>query len=118
GAGVGNRAGRELMLQQEQDARWDRTRTEPRPATRDVFAFGIGFLRMQLIVCPSFESALAWEVREGPSGWQLFRPRVVQPWPEVHLLGYDAVPFPSERLASYFDSVTALSLPIAPVLSR
>lgn len=114
---MGNRKARELVLQQEQESLWQRIRTEPRPATRDVFAPGIGLLRMQLIVCPSFEDASALEVRHGPQGWRLFRPRVLQSWPEVQLVGYDAVLFPADRLASYFDRVTALSLPMAPDLS-
>lgn len=115
---MGNRKARELMLQQEQDALWHRIRTEPRPARRDVHAFGIGLLRMQLIVCPSFEEARIWDVRDGPQGWCLFRPRVLQSRPEMQLVGYDALSFPPDRLASFFARTTALSLPLAPDLSR
>lgn len=114
---MGNRKAREFMLQQEEDSLWHRIRTEPRPATCDVHARGIGQLRMQLIVCPSFEDGMAWDVRQGPQGWCLFRPRVLGSWPQVQLIGYDTVPFASDRLADYFKRVTALSLPIAPDLS-
>lgn len=116
---MGNRRARELMLQQEEDACWQRIRTEPRPATRDVHARGIGALRVQLIKCPSFEEARAWEVRNGPQGWTLFEPRVLRQLSilEVELVGYDAVPFPSDRLATFFAKITALSLPIAPILT-
>jgi hypothetical protein len=114
---VGNRKARAFMLQREQDAHWERIRTEPRPATRDVFARGIGLLRLQLIVCPSFEESRAWEVRRGEDEWWLFRPQVVESWPEVRLLGYEPVPFESERLEAFFLRLATLTLPIGPDLS-
>jgi hypothetical protein len=114
---MGNRKARELMLQQEQDSIWHRIRTEPRSATQDVHARGIGGLRMQLIVSPSFEEARAWDVRQGPEGWCLFRPRVLQGRPELQFVGYDRQEFPPERLSSYFERIIALSIPIAPDLS-
>ncbi|HQR09231.1 MAG TPA: hypothetical protein PLN21_20585 [Gemmatales bacterium] len=105
------------MLQKKEDADWNRIRTEPRPANQDVFAHGIGQLRMQLIVCPSFEEPVAWEIRQGSDGWKLYRPKVLHPWPNVQLVGYDATPFPSERLASFFHSVTSITMPITPDLT-
>jgi hypothetical protein len=35
----------------------------------------------------------------------------------VQLVGYDAIPFPSDRLAAFFQQITALSLPLAPDMS-
>lgn len=75
---MGNRKARELILQQQQDALWHRIRTEPRSVTGDIHVSGIGQRRMQLIVCPSFADALAWEVRHGPQGWHLFRTQVLR----------------------------------------
>jgi hypothetical protein len=115
---MGNRKIRDLMLQKERDEHWQHIRKTPRAATREVFAQGIGQLRMQLIVCPSFEEGRAWEVRSQLGLWKLFEPRIVQQSGlDVQLIGYDSVPFPLNQLAGYFDRVTALSLPIAPDLS-
>jgi hypothetical protein len=98
------------------DEDWRRVQTEPRPATRDVVARGIGHLRMQLLVLPSFEEASAWEVRYQAAGWRLFSPRVFKGSAGVELLGYDAVDFPAEKLEDYFKRVVRLSFPLAPDL--
>jgi hypothetical protein len=115
---MGNRKVRELMLQKQHEADWERVRTEQRSAYRDVFARGIGLLRIQLIECPSFGEGQAWEVRDGPEGWLLYHPRVVSSWPEVQLVGYDKVEFSSDRLESFFGRIVELTLPIAPDLSN
>jgi hypothetical protein len=114
---MGNRKARELMVQKERDALWERIRTEARPARSDVHAIGIGVRRIQLIVCPSFEQAIVWDVRQGPNGWQLYRPREVDSSIDLNVIGYDEVQFESSRLASFFDRVTAISMPIKPDLS-
>lgn len=113
---MGNRRAREFMRQQVEEADWERVRTEPRPASRDVHARDIGQRRLQLIVAPSFEPASAWEVRQGRE-WQLFQPRVVETWPEVMLVGYAPIAFASAALAGYFERVVSLSLPLRPDLS-
>ena len=113
---MGNRRARAFMLQQAEETDCERIRTEPRPATRDVHARGIGRRRLQLIVAPSFKEASAWEVRQGQH-WQLTRSRVVETWPDILLVGYEPVPFESAALAAYFDRVTSLTLPLRPDLS-
>src|SRR5262245_43316999 len=114
---MGNRKARELMLQKEEDAQWLRVRTEVRPATCDVYARGIGLLRIQLIKSPSFEETRSWDVRNGPNGWTLYQSRGVPGHRELQLVGYDNIPFPPDKLATYFARLINLSLPIAPDLS-
>jgi hypothetical protein len=114
---MGNRKAREMMLQKEQDALWERIRTEPRPAASDVYAYGIGIRRIQLIVWPSFEEAFVWDVREGPESWRLFRPNVLDSSIGLVVVGYDAVPIESNRLEVFFRRIIGLSMPIAPDLS-
>jgi hypothetical protein len=114
---MGNRKTREFMLQQADEADWKRVRTEVRPVTCDVSARGIGIRRLQLIVRPSFDEPRVWEVREGQE-WSLHHPRVIESAPELRVVGYDAVPFPSAQLASYFERLSALTLPLRPDQSR
>ncbi len=92
-------------------------RTELRPATQDISGIGIGVRRLQLIVSPSFSDAKAWEVRNGPKGWSLYRTTVLQAGPDAYLVGYDRLAIPTDRLATYFEKIIAISLPIAPDLS-
>ena len=87
-------------------------RNERRAATTDVSAFAIGARRLQLIVMPSFEPAQAWEVRQLDTKWSLFRCKVVIQAPEIVLLGYDPISAVDAMLASYFQRLTALSLPL------
>src|SRR4051812_26423120 len=81
---VGNRRAREFRLQQERLARKvdeERARTLPRPAGFDPHTGGVGSLRLQLVVLPSFEEPRAWEIRQGPEEWCLCSPRVTEPGP-------------------------------------
>ena len=116
---MGNREARKLTRQIEDNAKWQRHIAERRPATRDVLPIGpvLGIRRLQLITCPSFESAHAWEVRASKSEWRLFRTQVVESWPDVQLVGYDPVDFSSEQLSGYFDRIISLTLPLCPDLS-
>ncbi len=113
---MGNRRARAFTLQQADEADWERIRTEPRPAGRDVHARGIGVRRLQLIVAPSFGQPSVWEVRQA-QGWTLTRPRAVRTEPELLLVGLEVVPFVSAELEAFFRRVTALTLPLQPDLS-
>jgi hypothetical protein len=116
---VGNRRAREFRLEQDRLARLaeeERTRTQPRPASGHRHLMGIGSLRLQIIVLPSFEEPRAWEVRQRQQQWILFRSRVVEPGPEARLAGYEPVSFESVRLQEFFRRVTALTLPHGPDL--
>lgn len=112
-------AKRELMLQKEEEALWERICNEPRPATSDVHARGIGIRRIQLIVYSSFEQAFVWDVRQGLEGWRLFRPRVLGPDStyDPKVVGYDVLPIESDCLAAFFHRIIGLTMPIAPDLS-
>lgn len=112
---MGNRRAREFMLQRDRIAEWERTQTEPRSAGFDFSPPGLGFLRLQLVVCPSFEEARAWEIRQQiDKKWQLFGSSVQ---PDLRLLGYNAIAFESEQLGRFLHDVTSLTLPILPDLS-
>lgn len=113
---MGNRKAREFILQQQDDADWQRVRSETRAAICDVRARGIGHRRLQLIVCPSFEDGQAWEIRQQVE-WRLFRSEVVDPWPNVQLIGYDPISIDPALLSSFFKRAVSLSLPIAPFLN-
>ena len=112
-----NKRARAALLRQEEEAAWEQARTAVRPATADVVAPCIGMRRLQLVVCPPFSEAAAWEVRQLEQQWTLYRSRVVARRPDVHLLGYDPVRIGPEVLSSFFTRVTELTLPIAPDLS-
>jgi hypothetical protein len=113
---MGNRHAREFMLKQDDEAAWRRMHEEPRLAIHEVQARGIGARRLQLIVLPSFEEPLAFEVRQQVDEWQLFRSQVVESWPTLRLVGYDRLEMKSATLESYFARITALSLPLKPDL--
>jgi hypothetical protein len=119
GSIVGNRRAREFALQQERAAQLaeeERAAAEPRPAGSRRHLTGLGSLRLQLIVLPSFEEPRAWEVRQREQQWSLFRSRVAEPGPDVKLVGFDRVPFESDWLRRSFQRVTALTLPLGPDL--
>jgi len=107
------------MLHQAEEAEWELVRTQPRSAYDDAHARGIGHRRIQLIVAPSFddEATFVWEVREGQE-WQLICPRVIETQPWLQVVGHQVVPFPSDVLAAYFESVTSLTLPLRPDLRK
>jgi hypothetical protein len=115
---MGNKRAREFALQQQDALDWEHARTVPRPATADVHARGIGARRLQLIVCPAFGESRAWEVRQSEDEWRLYESDVDESWPLVQLVGYRTVKISSPLLAAYFQRVVALSLPVAPDLSR
>lgn len=110
---MGNRRARAFMLQKDEDAAWERVHNEPRFATSDVHARGIGMRRLQLMILPSFEQASVWEVRQSQD-WKLYRPRVIETYPEVVVVGHEQVPFESAALVAYLERVTALNLPLRP----
>jgi hypothetical protein len=56
---MGNRKSREFRLKQLNDADWHRVHNEPRLASEDVHARGIGARRLQLLYLPSFDEPLA-----------------------------------------------------------
>jgi hypothetical protein len=115
---VGNRRAREFRLEQDrlaQIAEEERAGIEPRPPSGHRHLIGIGSLRLQLIMLPSFEEPRAWEIRERQQQWSLFRSRV-EPEPEVRLVGYEPVSFESTQLQEFFRRVTALRLPLGPNL--
>lgn len=116
GIAVGNRRAREFHLQQERAAQVaddEHARTEPRRASSDAH-LGIGWLRLQLVVCPSFEESKAWEIRQGGENWSLYSSKVVEPDLDPQLLGFDQLQFESERLEAIFRRVSSLSLPLDP----
>lgn len=110
---MGNRRSREFMLRKAEEAEWERVRTEPRSVHADAHARGIGMRRLQLVVAPSFEPVVVWEVRQGRE-WQLVRPRVVGTEPELLVVGHEVVPIESAALATYFERVAAINLPLRP----
>lgn len=71
---------------------------------------------MQIVVCPADEAGRAWEVRQS-GDWAIYESEVVSEDWEPHLLGYDLVPFSSERLAGLFGDLISTSLPLTPDLS-
>ena len=119
---MGNRRARELRLRQEDEADWERVRSQPRPARSEPHARGIGVRRLQLIVAPSFEPASVWDVRQVWNAqrgdeWQLIRPRVIESEPALLVVGHEVVALPSATVAAYFERITAITLPLRPDLS-
>jgi hypothetical protein len=115
---MGNRRARELALERDDEEAWRRVRDEPRLAIDDVCARGIGMRRLQLLCLPSRVQPSAFEVRQTGSEWRLYGSRVAESWPAVRLIGYDLLPVDSETLAAFFSRITALSLPLVPILNH
>ena len=110
---------RKLRQEQERQASWDRLRTAPWNPLDSQRAVGSGRERIQLIHLPSFSPPAFWEVCELQSEWLLYSSRVVEPWwPTLSVQGYEPVPFDGVRLRNFFERLTALTLPIAPDLSK
>jgi hypothetical protein len=110
---MGNRRAREFVLRQADEEGWGRARTLPRPVNGTVGARGCGGLRLQLVVCPSFEEGVAWEVRQRGDEWFLYRSAVVG-GPTIQLVGFDWLSADPLRLAGFYARVTALTLPLSP----
>jgi hypothetical protein len=96
---------------------WDRVRAKARPAAADVSIPGTGWRRLQLIDGVEPSEGVAWEVRQKDDRWLLFLSQVTGGTPEVLLVGYEPIPFDSAALASYYDRVATLTLPLAPIPS-
>jgi hypothetical protein len=101
----------------ENEWTWRRLKSETRLAVDDVCASGIGIRRLQLLLLPSFDNPMAFEIRQAESEWRLFSSQVCETYPVPRLLGYEHVPFESEKLAAYFHKVVSLSLPLTPYLN-
>jgi hypothetical protein len=106
----------EFRLHYEENAAWKRAIAEPRLAYDDMSSSGIGIRRLQLIRCPAFEEACAYEIRQGGAEWRLFSSQVVESPPQLMLVGYNHIPIDSKVLSSFFERVVSTSLPLAPFL--
>jgi hypothetical protein len=95
---------------------WDRVRTRTRLATTDVSIPGTGWRRLQLIDGVEPSDGVAWEIRQKDDCWFLFSSRVTENMPELFLIGYEPTPFDSAALASYYNRIATLSLPLSPHL--
>lgn len=116
---MGNRRAREFVQMHQEQEVWRRVQSELRAASAGIIPVrGIGRCRLQLLVFPSFEEDQAWEVRERDRGWYLSRSQVAASWPAAQLVGYEEVSFPSEALASFYERIMALSLPLAPYATQ
>ncbi len=114
---MANQRARQLAIEQQSAKEWDAIRTSTRSATDDVNVRGIGFRRLQVIVCPSFEDSRAWEVRQLEDEWWLYESDVVQSRPTIQLVGYNLISMDWEVLASFFKRIVSLSIPVSPDLS-
>src|SRR5262245_21682557 len=62
---------------QAQDAEGgERVRAQEILAPGDVHARDLGVRRLQLVVCPPYSESRAWEVRQLPDDWRLYRSRL------------------------------------------
>jgi hypothetical protein len=94
---------------------WEHIHSVPRGLDEPVIAPDIGTLRMQLVVRTAFAGDWVWDVRAHDQDWLLFQPQVVG-GRELRVIGYEALPFSSEKLAMFYRRVTSLTLPLAPEL--
>src|SRR5262249_46123096 len=112
------RRSRKFRLEQDRLARAaesEHAMTQPRPAS-DRHLAGHGFLRMQVIVLPSFVEARAWEVRQDREGWRLCSPRIVEVGSEALLGGAARVSVEPRRLEEFYRRLLALTVPLGPGL--
>ena len=120
---MGNRRARDFMIQAERHALWEQVQTRPRELMMDVTFPGIGIRRVQLVCAPSFEPGFAWDIRVlGDAEWWLFRSRLTELTEEsvgepTRLLGYEQLDVPGDTMRAYFDRLTALALPIGPLIN-
>ena len=109
---------REFRKQRDQQASWDRLRTAPWSPLETRRAFASGHPRIQLVSLPSFSQPQFWEVCQLKSEWVLYSSAVINPARSaLTLQGYEPVSFSGDKLKSYFERLTALTLPLAPDLS-
>jgi len=117
---MGNRRSRELQLDAERQASWDRLRSEYWSPDEEGRAFASGTRRIQIIQLPAFTPACFWEVCQLQEQWLLYTAvSVVDHFRDpLKVRGYEKVEFPQQDLRDYFQRITALTLPIAPDLSK
>ncbi len=113
---MGNKKSREFMKKREDYKAMIRAQSEERSITADVFAPGIGVRRIQLIRNPSFVDGFSWDVRQRGDKWTLYRGVVP---PEVQCVrGLVRLNANSDTLASFFDEICNLNVPLKPDLSN
>jgi hypothetical protein len=115
---MGNPKSREFRQQQEREAAWERARTTPRRPTELVRGLDSGVRRFQVVRCPSFSPSQFWEICDSGAEWALYRSDVVEARPQLMVIGYEQVKFPSVELHAFFKRLVRLSFPIAPDLSE
>ena len=114
---MGKQRARQLVIEQQNAKDWDVARSATRAAADDVHVRGIGFRRLQVISCPSFDKSRAWEVRQLDDKWSLYESNVAESWPMIQLVGYNLVSNSSTVFASLFSRLAALTIPLSPDLS-
>ncbi len=104
-------------------ASWDRLRSEPwRVSGGGCRAIGSGRCRIQILCRPPFTPASFWEVCQRESEWLLYTATLSHgdwspdSWIDVKVLGYEPVKFDGDKLNGYFQRLTSLMLPLAPLL--
>lgn len=113
---MGHPQSRKFMIKKTEEIAWERIHTEPRLARDDVHAPGIGHRRLQLIVAPPFGNAFVWEIRQAEE-WQLICPTVLESEPALRVVGHDRLLLSSTLLASFFERVASITVPLRPDMS-
>ena len=88
---MGSRRSREFRRMDENEWTWRRLKSDTRLAVDDVNASGIGRRRLQLLLLPSFDDPMAFEMHRAESEWRLFSSQVCETYPVPRLLGYEHV---------------------------
>lgn len=119
---MGDQPLRGTLIRKQARADWEQLQVTPRDPYGRVCFPGIGILRVQLVIEPSFEEGFSWDIRVRDPEWRLFRstiPRLNEH--NVHegikLLGYEELGIESDILRAYFDKLRSLTLPIAPLFN-
>jgi hypothetical protein len=114
---MGSRKSRDFRHQQDREVQLHRLKNEPRPFGQPPCAEGIGRARVQLACCPSFAEATCWEICEQSNSYNLFRSKASRTASTISLVGFDQIEHPSSQLQHFVQSLFAINMPIAPVLT-
>lgn len=106
---------REFRKQQDLQASCDLLRAEPWSPLDVKRTLDSGWPRIQLVRLPSFSIPTFWEICEFGAKGTLYTSTVVDPhWSRLTVRGYEPVEFDGGKLKTYFERLTAVTLPSHP----
>jgi hypothetical protein len=108
---------RERLRREEADA-LARELARPRRIDEDFRHLVVGHRRVQLLVLPSFDPVVCWDIRGTPDGLALYQARGPAHQDDMLSPGYWKLDCPKDVLEGFVRRLSDLRLPLAPPLPR